>query len=67
MMAELQKLKTDISVASSEPPAAVQTFQSMAFTDLWEEAGMTEVVHYLRENRSLAIPPQWRELLPHVL
>lgn len=45
-------------------PSAEQTFQEMQFTDLWPEASMTKVCHYLRGGMHLRIPPTFLTLLP---
>lgn len=47
-----------------EPPDPIQLFQHMQYNDVWNDAAMPEVVAYLRGNRHLNVPPQWRHLLP---
>ena len=42
-------------------------FASMSFTDMWNDGGLTDVALYLRGNRHLAIPPEWRPHLPSEL
>ena len=64
IMEELQKLKTPVPTAFPEPLAAATVFESIDFSDLWTEARMVEVCHYLRGNNGLQIPQEWRKLLP---
>lgn len=41
-------------------------YQSLEFSDWWQDAGMIEVLQYLRGNCNLSIPPEWRDhLLPN--
>lgn len=39
-------------------------FKNMVFDDLWEDAEMVELVVWLRGNRHLTIPAEWRPYLP---
>ena len=39
-------------------------FAQLDYDDLWEDAGLVTVAHYLRGCAGLRIPPQWRPLLP---
>ena len=39
-------------------------FAQMQFTDLWEDAGMPDLVRWLRGNKALRIPSEWRPFLP---
>ena len=39
-------------------------FASLKFTDLWEDASMVDLVVYLKGNRSLCIPAEWRHVIP---
>lgn len=48
-------------------PSAIQTFTQMSFEDVWQEANVVDVVHWLRGGRGLAIPNEWRPVLPHKL
>jgi hypothetical protein len=43
---------------------AKTVFKNMVFEDLWEDAEMVELVVWLRGNRHLAIPAEWRPYLP---
>ncbi|CAK9045371.1 Uncharacterized protein SCF082_LOCUS25635 [Durusdinium trenchii] len=48
-------------------PSAEDTFQAMVFDDLWAEADLQAVCHYLRGGTGLVIPPSFRPLLPRRL
>ena len=48
-------------------PKAEETFNEMVFGDLWDEAHMTSVCHYLRAGVHLKIPKTFRSLLPKKL
>ena len=39
-------------------------FAQMQFTDMVPDGGLASVVVYLRGNRHLAIPQEWRPFLP---
>lgn len=45
-------------------PSAEETFASLEFSDVWSEASMVSLCHYLRSGIHLKIPPSFRELLP---
>ena len=64
-----QRLKKE-RASRAIPPADLdpkQIFASGTFSDIWEDAQMPEVLAYLRGNKSLQIPADWRELLPTAL
>ena len=46
---------------------ALELFNSQDFDDIWHDARAPEVVRYLKGNRQLAIPDEWRPLLPQEL
>lgn len=48
-------------------PPACSTFSSMNWDDLWHEAHMTQVCHYLRAGKDLKVPEEFRNHLPHKL
>lgn len=48
-------------------PSAEETFQSMEFTDVWQDAEVVSVCHWLRGGRDLRIPETFRPLLPNKL
>ena len=48
------------------PPAEV-SFAALDFSDVWPEAKMVDVYHYLRGGKDLTIPPSFRDLLPKKL
>ena len=39
-------------------------FQAMAWGDTWEDAGMSEVLVYLKGNVHIRVPECWRQYLP---
>ena len=45
-------------------PSAEETFASLEFSDVWSEASIVSLCHYLRSGIHLKIPPSFRELLP---
>ena len=52
---------------SSPLPTAEETFASMDYDDVWTEASMVSVCHYLRAGCHLRIPEKFRDLLPKKL
>ena len=48
-------------------PSAEETFQRMEFTDVWQDAEVVSVCHWLRGGRDLRIPETFRPLLPNKL
>ncbi|CAL1167367.1 unnamed protein product [Cladocopium goreaui] len=52
---------------SSPLPSSEETFRSMDFDDVWTEASMVSVCHYLRAGCHLRIPEKFRDLLPKKL
>lgn len=48
-------------------PTAAETFNSLKFEDLWAEAGMQSVCHYLRSSVHLRVPEEFAGLLPRKL
>ena len=62
-----QNLVTDKAGMPALPPSvpkAAETFASLTFEDLWAEASMASVCHWLRGGRDLQIPESFRSLLP---
>jgi hypothetical protein len=45
-------------------PDPIAIYRACAFSDLWQDAGMPEVVQYLRGNSHLKLPDEWRSVLP---
>ena len=43
---------------------AKMLFHSMPMTDTWEDAGVVSLLVYLRGNKHLRVPPEWRPFLP---
>ena len=64
LASELQQGIPPSTAAVNDRSSAYKIFKESEFLDLWEEASMTDVVRYLRGNKSLHIPSEWRELLP---
>jgi hypothetical protein len=48
-------------------PSTEEIFKSMDFSDMWHEASMASVCHYLRGGIHLKIPPSFRDLIPKKL
>ena len=48
-------------------PTAAEVFSSLSFDDMWAEAKMAEVCHYLRSGKHLRIPSDFLGLLPEKL
>jgi uncharacterized protein YjlB len=53
-----------LTEAAAKSLNAKEIFQSMEWSDLWEDANMFEVIHYLRGNTHLEIPADWRSAIP---
>lgn len=47
--------------------SASEVFASLRYDDMWQEAQMASVCHYLRGGKSLAIPSHFRDLMPAAL
>ena len=45
-------------------PTSAETFASMSYEDVWPEAHMSSVAHWLRAGTHLEIPAEFRGLLP---
>lgn len=54
--------RTGAQVDQSVPFTTV--FAQLQYSDLWEDAVMSEVVRYARGSKYLCIPPEWRPLMP---
>ena len=53
-----------------QPPDGLdarELFSSAVFEDVWADAQMPECLAYIKGNTSLAIPTEWRDLLPKAL
>ena len=64
-----QKLCSGLASQVCAPPGvdAKEVFSSNDFTDRWVDAKAPCCIRYLRGNRNLIIPDEWRELLPNEL
>ena len=51
----------------NKSPSIEKMFASMEFSDLWGEAHMTGVCHYLRSGKYLVIPDSFKDLIPKKL
>ena len=49
-------------VQTSDPKVALS--DKALYQDLWGDAHMTEVIVYLRRAKDLALPGEWKALLP---
>ncbi|CAK9067635.1 unnamed protein product [Durusdinium trenchii] len=61
----LPKLQADGPRVFPAPPAdfdPLQCFMSHEFTDMWEDADIPQALWYIRGNRSLNVPAEWK---PH--
>ena len=48
-------------------PDLATIFERLDFSDVWAEGRMSEVCRYLRRNRSLAMPDEWRCRIPKTI
>ena len=60
---------TAVSVTDPSPDElaafdAKTAFAKLRFDDLYHEAGMPDLLVWLRGNRALQVPPEWRPFLP---
>ena len=66
LLPQLQKAKASMQPVPSDLDAKT-VFASSTFADLWSDAQMEDCIRYVRGNRSLAIPEEWRAMLPDAL
>ena len=52
------------SVLHDDADDARIMFAQLEFTDMWEDAGMPELIVWLRGSTNLRIPQAWRPYLP---
>ena len=45
-------------------PDALASWDALTFDDMWAEAKMNSVCHWLRGGKNLQIPPEFRGSLP---
>ena len=69
MLSMLPQLRKGKQAAPAVPAdvSAKEIFLSASFRDCWADAKMDACIHYIRGNRSLRIPDDWRPLLPTAL
>ena len=53
-----------VLTASTSAPCAKTLFYDMPMGDTWPESGIVDLIIYLRGNRHLCIPPDWRGYIP---
>jgi len=67
MLRILPSLQKSCQKAFPPMPADVDTlamYRAISFEDLWEDAEVPQCIEYLRGNKSLQIPAEWK---PHLL
>ena len=67
LFADLVADKAGMPELPPKVPKAAETFNSLIFGDLWPEAHMQDVAHYLRGGVHLKIPRAFVDLLPRKL
>ena len=70
-MLELLPVAADAEIQPSRPRDALATELTSLWTqtdglgpDLWDDAGMPQLVHYLLGAKGLNVPEQWEWLIP---
>ena len=68
------KINMEFGKTSHDPSAGFESkgaqpdlqtlFQTEEWADVWEDAGMPEVIQYLMGNKYLQLPSSWRMLFP---
>ena len=53
--------------ADLQQKTALQIFEELEFTDLWQDADMASVLAYVKGNTGLRLPLPWKEALPRYL
>ena len=51
----------------NDVPPVPDILDSMALSDVWEEAEMGQVVQYLSSGTSLSLPTEYRRLFPEAM
>ena len=64
---DLNKEKLGVPSPPQDIPSAEESFAEMEFSDIWQDAEMVSVCHWLRGGRDLEIPESFRSLLPKKL
>ena len=59
--------KRGMPILPAQRDSASEVFASLRYDDMWQEAQMASVCHYLRGGKSLAIPSHFRDLMPAAL
>jgi hypothetical protein len=63
----LPELRTPMPVAWTHSTYGTDMFAKLDWDDLWDDAAIRSVCHYMRGSFDLVIPPEWRGVLPTVL
>ena len=59
--------KSGLPELPKDLPCAKETFASMSYEDVWQDADLVSVCHWLRGGRDLSIPKDWKDILPDKL
>ena len=59
--------KTGMPISPAVFPPACSTFSQMSFDDMWDEAHMSQVCHYVRAGKDSKIPEEFRDYIPRKL
>lgn len=65
--AEIIATKRGTPVLPPNLPSAEQTFAELEFDDVWQDAQVVSMCHYLRGSKKLQIPESFKHLLPNKL
>lgn len=61
---KLTSEKSGMPILPAERPEALEVFESLSFSDMWQEADMSDVCHYLRGGKGLQIPVAFASSVP---
>ena len=66
LMEDMKRTRRGQPQLPSELPPALMSFQQLqpANSNIWRHVGFADVYNYLRRNKKLQIPPQWRDVVP---
>ena len=61
----LERLKPRTDYVADNPRVdAVALFETWSWGDMWNDADMLSLIHYLYGAKALRIPPNWKSVLP---
>jgi hypothetical protein len=63
----LPQLRVPFAVARTHSTYGKDLFGQLGWGDLWDDAAVRSVCHYMRGSFDLVIPPEWRDVLPSML